>query len=342
MAVLKTTNIQGALCVNGVAVGGGKDIYFCCFTSSTTFTPSQDLVDGNGYIESAIGGGGGGGGALGVCSGIPFYGFGGGGGGGEVVQNISKITATSNCTIAVGAGGTSGSVTLPINSPQTLTGGLRGGNSSALGKTAYGGGGGDTITCWCNSFGVAGTTEKLGGPVGGDFQWFKSADCAACVSSLFQRGGPGSSTHLDKNQSQIENFNLQYPIGLAWCVNPTYAAPYGCRKQLCTNFYKKCVVSGSVYGNSSDTYTSIAQSQARGKGTEIMGGNIIGSGGHTLCNCMVCGLYPADSTFNKQSGSLGQFGSGGGGNGVHNAAAFNCSCHGQDGMDGIVVLRWEQ
>jgi hypothetical protein len=47
MAVLQSTNVQGTLCVNGVAVGGGKDIKYCCFTASTTFTPSQDLVDGS-------------------------------------------------------------------------------------------------------------------------------------------------------------------------------------------------------------------------------------------------------------------------------------------------------
>jgi hypothetical protein len=44
MAQLQSTNVVGTLCVNGVAVGGGKDFKFCCFTGSDTWTPSSDLA----------------------------------------------------------------------------------------------------------------------------------------------------------------------------------------------------------------------------------------------------------------------------------------------------------
>jgi hypothetical protein len=41
MAVLQSTNVQGTLCVNGVAVGGGKDFKYACFTASDTWTPTS-------------------------------------------------------------------------------------------------------------------------------------------------------------------------------------------------------------------------------------------------------------------------------------------------------------
>ena len=67
MAVLQSTNIVGSLCVNGVAIGGGKDYNYCCFTASTTFTPTSDLVGGDGFVAADIvGAGGGGGGAYAI------------------------------------------------------------------------------------------------------------------------------------------------------------------------------------------------------------------------------------------------------------------------------------
>lgn len=109
MAVLKSTNVQGALCVNGVAVGGAKDFKFCCFTASTNFTPSQDLVDGNGIVDAVlVGGGGAGGGAgfVGQTSGPAMTSrMGSGGGGATAIRKSFPITATTNCAVAIGAGG---------------------------------------------------------------------------------------------------------------------------------------------------------------------------------------------------------------------------------------------
>ena len=116
MAVLQSTNVQGTLCVNGVAVGGGKDFKYCCFTASTTFTPSQDLVDGNGVIDTTALGGGGGGGSVhlytsadnstNLCLCVESL-RGSTGGGAEVINGITDITATDACSVTIGAGGTS-------------------------------------------------------------------------------------------------------------------------------------------------------------------------------------------------------------------------------------------
>jgi hypothetical protein len=54
MAELQSTNVQGSLCVNGVAVGGGKDFKYCCFTASDTWTPTQDLVDGDAVLHMVV------------------------------------------------------------------------------------------------------------------------------------------------------------------------------------------------------------------------------------------------------------------------------------------------
>ena len=149
MAVLQATNVQGALCVNGVAVGGGKDFKYCCFTASTTFTPSQDLVDGGGNISTIWVAGGGGGGAACAFGGQQYdarcsCATAGAGGGGEVVTEFVNMTSSNDaCTITIGAGGQSGSVVDAGNAVNSA----KGGNTVAFGKTTYGGGGGMTRIC---------------------------------------------------------------------------------------------------------------------------------------------------------------------------------------------------
>lgn len=107
MAVLQSTNVQGTLCVNGVAVGGGKDFYFCCVSGSTTYTPSSGLVSGDGILDITLVGGGGGG-AMCSCTQSTR---GGGGGGGAIYQGLRKMTdSTTACTLTVGAGGAGSAV----------------------------------------------------------------------------------------------------------------------------------------------------------------------------------------------------------------------------------------
>lgn len=163
MAVLQSTNVQGALCVNGVAVGGGKDFKYCCYTASSTFTPSQDLVDGNGFLSADLVAGGGGAGSysmIGSCfrecfvvknctdvSPQP---------GGFIQNPVQKIDSISACTVTIGAGGLAGTVSHPTTfycadcnclqeDLSTMTGGGKGGDTCFGSIRAYGGKGGSTI-----------------------------------------------------------------------------------------------------------------------------------------------------------------------------------------------------
>lgn len=175
MAVLQSTNVQGTLCVNGVVIGGGKDYNYCCFTASTTFTPTSDLVSGDGFVSAHIvGGGGGGGGAYTVAkagrspSGPPCAAAldksGGGGAGGGYYVTQSFITSTDAITVTVGASGSGGgpqdgilmetncvaacysaSAVIPANFSSTTDGG----NSVFNGVTAYGGCGGSSCFVVC-------------------------------------------------------------------------------------------------------------------------------------------------------------------------------------------------
>jgi hypothetical protein len=153
MAQLQSTNVQGSLCVNGVAVGGGKDFKYCCFTASTTFTPSQDLVDGDGHLEALVVAGGGGGGYAALkyvmqnpCN-LSDEIHAAGGGGGSVAKELVKISATDACTVTVGAGG-NGGYNNSWSFPGTA-GAVNGGNSSFAGVTIGGGGRGSSMCKLC-------------------------------------------------------------------------------------------------------------------------------------------------------------------------------------------------
>jgi hypothetical protein len=162
MAQLQSTNVVGTLCVNGVAVGGGKDFKFACYTGSTTFTPSSDLVGGNGFIEvDLVGGGGGGGGfALHICNNADccINIKSGPGAGGGFARELFTINSTDACTVTIGSGGTagwvSGSFSVTNNCAQAsesvancadICPGGDGGNTVFGGTTAYGGCGGYSV-----------------------------------------------------------------------------------------------------------------------------------------------------------------------------------------------------
>ena len=155
MAQLQSTNVVGTLCVNGVAVGGGKDFKFCCFTTSTTWTPSSDLVDGDGFIDTTIVGGGGGGGGAASCTRMCNQGqntrsvahstTAKAGGGGTVLTKGIVIDSTDACTVTIGAGGPGGYLSgSDYGNIASMISDLAvdGGNSVFGGWTALGGGGG--------------------------------------------------------------------------------------------------------------------------------------------------------------------------------------------------------
>ena len=120
MATLQSTNVNGTLCVNGVAIGGGKDYNYCCISSSQQFTPTSDLATGDKYITATlIGGGGGGGGSFGKVNGCTHgwgnthgsnLNLGGGAGGAGTTQYDAfvPITSTDACCVSIGAGGVGG------------------------------------------------------------------------------------------------------------------------------------------------------------------------------------------------------------------------------------------
>lgn len=158
MAQLQSTNIVGTLSVNGVAVGGGKDFKYCCMSGSTTWTPSSDLVDGDGVVEATLLGGGGGGGGVAFLHRYCTHQINGSsersfqpneatGGGGTTVRRSFPITSTSACTVTVGAGGNGGEVFADCTCVLSGTGG----SSIFGGVTALGGGGGQGFLQFCTN-----------------------------------------------------------------------------------------------------------------------------------------------------------------------------------------------
>jgi len=95
--------------------GGGLKPKFQEFTSSGTFTPSQELIDAGGYIEVFLVGGG----ANGQTTIL-------GGGGGETILKTMYLTSTTGISVTIGAGANDG------------TNGNDGGNSSFTGSSAGG------------------------------------------------------------------------------------------------------------------------------------------------------------------------------------------------------------
>jgi hypothetical protein len=246
MAVLQSTNVQGALCVNGVAVGGGKDFKYCCFTSSTTFTPSQDLVDGDGAIDTTLVGAGGAGGlsqtftcfyqAFNTCGVLATQMGSSLGGGGGVDNTITGITSTTGCTVTVGAGGIGTDVqtlNLAINAAcyakenmvwgncaiPTASGGT-GGNTEFGGHITYGGGvGGATFFGDVRdiSFGYHCACKRFPGERNG-------GNCLVGVG-----GGADLSAVAYKGQKDCIKTGWYQPSS-QWCfsdISPIYQTNYG-------------------------------------------------------------------------------------------------------------------
>jgi hypothetical protein len=328
MAVLQSTNVQGALCVNGVAVGGGKDIKFCCFTASTTFTPSQDLVDGGGYIETSIAGGGGGGGGIWVnVTSRCVCAYGGGGGGGEVITNSKLLTSTDACTITIGAGGVAGVINCATDACEDCIVSTAGGNSSALGYTAYGGGGGGSVGCKEAETSKCYETNLAGGPSGGRAWAICNApfNCQNINSRFlrFSRGVGGTSTFDEKNVSNVDlyNYNFSDTVDSQYQNSLTHI---GCIHSI--------QVSGSLCGK--EIYTSRTPVTGLGRPTTIIGGLNVGAGGKALCNTayMDCDI--------EDGGVSSTYAGGGHGGGFHCGQVAQCD--GFAGTNGIVVLRWEE
>ena len=154
MANLQSTNVTGTLCVNGVAIGGGKDFKFACFTASDSWTPTSGLVTGDGVLDTFLLGGGGGGARCCVAQSQNCGPGGAGGSGGVGTQFFINMTSSNDaCTITIGAGG--------AGKDDTGEGsGCNGGDTifntasiAACGAAAFGGGGG--ANQWGNGGGIS-------------------------------------------------------------------------------------------------------------------------------------------------------------------------------------------
>ena len=339
MAVLKTTNVQGALCVNGVAIGGGKDIKFCCFTASTTFTPSQTLVDGGGYVEASLVAGGGGGGGVGFALfDCDTFAMSGGGGGGEVRTTPSLITATDACTVTVGAAGGPGKVLMVcsgncigISSPAT-----NGGDTTFLGETTYGGSGGTTIA-YKAAYWTSLTTPAVNGPIGGPGVGGRVIGCSWAKTYCCRCGYGGSSTSQDVNfisDDWVGPSSLNFYGGTATSPNISCAfkiigdfnpIPY------CANVSS----SNGLTVTDDNLASSISYGGIKGGGTGILNGQIAGAGGgHT------------SFIFQPSTAASSVYGGGGAGNKAQgttsNPGGTAVNCDGTSGSSGLVILKWEE
>jgi len=138
----------------GNSTGTTGDYKYKTYTSSGTFTPSND-----GFVEYLVVGGGGGGGSK----------LGGGGGGGGFKTGFVQLTGSTAYTVTVGAGGaydasgSNSSISGTGVTTITATGGGHGGAGDATSATGGSGGGGAGIA---NTSGSAGTSGQ--GNAGGD------------------------------------------------------------------------------------------------------------------------------------------------------------------------------
>jgi hypothetical protein len=330
MATLQSTNVLGTLCVNGVAVGGGKDVYFCCITASTTWTPPSDLVTGDGIVDTIVVAGGGGGGL--ICTTSNFYRIcsaGGGGGGGEVRHFPCVMTSSNDaCTITIGAGGNSGSkggscfIVPNAGSP--------GGDSSAFAVTSYGGGGGGSVQ-WATNNTCTLTTcfqDLFGGP------WGAKAAAPTCQTNHngLRDLNPAMGGTISAGGSSADGRPLTFvglqstPTSSTWCLTG---------KEFNT---------GPYYLNSSNT----KQAEGYPHGTDYFspGGTsaciAISPGRHSFGEfSQGCALGGYHNFFD--SGSSASCGAGGGAGSMYSMGGSGTRCmRGGAGNDGVVVLKWQQ
>lgn len=189
------TRIPAGAKATGGAIYDDANFFYHVFTSSGTFTPSQNLS-----CEYLVVAGGGGGGSY----------AGGGGAGGLRNASGFSILANTNYTVTIGAGGAAGSNGFSgtaggdsVFSTITSTGGGLGGGSDSVGGnggSGGGGGGGTTSTSTSGGSGSQGNNGGSGsGEVGGVIRAGGGGGGAGAVGSNAStddagNGGAGSSS----------------------------------------------------------------------------------------------------------------------------------------------------
>lgn len=187
---------QGAKASGGTVVGSGNYIYHT-FTSTGTFTPTEQIK--NAEVLAVAGGGGGGGDQAG-----------GGGAGGVLYQSGVNFTAGTPYVTSVGAGGAGASVAAAIGSQGsnsfvanvTAIGGGYGAYTSSTTGGNGGSGGGASQSTGTAGTGTAGqgnnggsTTINTTGAGGGGAGGIGSSATSAPGGANGGNGGPGTSTY---------------------------------------------------------------------------------------------------------------------------------------------------
>jgi len=189
----------------GNSTGTTGDYKYKTYTSSGTFTPSND-----GYIEYLVVGGGGGGG----------LGLGGGGGAGGFKTGFVEVTGSTAYTVTVGAGGSydangsDSSISGTGFTTITATGGGRGGGSNDPATGGSGGGGrgigsGSIIT---GASGTSGQGNAGGNGVGADGFPAGGGGGAGAVGANGVGSGSGGDGGVGL-QSNIDTNNYYYAAG---------------------------------------------------------------------------------------------------------------------------------
>jgi len=367
MAELQSTNVQGSLCVNGVAIGGGKDFKYCCFTSSTTFTPSQDLVDGDGAVNATLVGGGGGGGfvSTAICaapnfnSSYSFCAYGGPGGGAGMGQYLQKISATDACTVTVGAGGVGEKTADMMETPQEhLTASAATGGTSTFGDySEFGGGSGCSSRVSCcvfNNF-----CRHCGDPTrngAGSGEWGGGAQPTDTI-------GGGYKTIGTENQqgNNCVGINLPWQDRLTnWgTANTTSSAYHFYPKHQCLQTAHRVCCATSNNGYDSQTFygsRSVNQPWMQNNGVRLDNGRVIGTNKLSIFETGTCCESSTPYLINNNAGIIcavtssdsNAINCGGGGGkmcmctcfqGVR-SGVYEAQQQGAKGGDGLVILKW--
>jgi len=184
-----TSSAYGAKATGGI-ISSDETYWYHTFTSSDTFTPTQNLTAD--YLVVAGGGGGasqhsGGGGAGGLRCTV------GATGGGGSLESALSLTASTNYTVTVGAGGAGGttfggsgsngsnSVFSSITSTGGGGGGVYGDPNGVAGSSGGSGGGGGAAAAGSGGAGGARTTN----------QGYAGGAGVSAVSGSYKGGGGG-------------------------------------------------------------------------------------------------------------------------------------------------------
>jgi hypothetical protein len=285
------------------------------FNSSGTFSLTSFVGDKLEVDYLLVGGGGGGG-----------MDMGGGGGGGGVV-NGTTFLSTNSYTITVGGGGTGAPAGSTNGQPayhQFTISATQGGNSSALGYTATGGGfGASSYYGYLPNYGTPGAGGSGGGPSGYSDGGYRSG--GAGVSGQGNNGGGAGPQYYSGGgggAGAVGASSTGYPNGGAGKLVTFLGRP----------FYWGGGGGGASYSLGTGGQGGIGGGGGGALGTTLGGGSALGGGNGSP------GGGGSPGTWAQTPGGNGGTNSGGGGGG---GSHYNSNNKGGDGGSGIVIIRYK-